>query len=266
MFDYHIHSQYSVDGKMTMDEACKQAIALGLDEIVFTDHIDVDWPDHTFHLDMDNIEKYINEIEAMQQKYNGILSIKKGMELGLQPSLLDEFDKILDTFPIDFVIASVHVVDGMDPYLKNYYLDKTKEESYVRYYEEILMLIKAFDNFDVIGHLDYVKRYSPLEWEEEEHLYGLDIIEEIFKILIEREKGIEVNTSGYRHISDAPMPNIEIIKKFAQLGGEIITIGSDAHSTDGLAFSFDRAIDELKEAGITQLTKFNQRKPEMVSI
>ena len=128
------------------------------------------------------------------------------------------------------------------------------------------MLIREFDNFNVLGHLDYVKRYSPLKWEENEHLYGLDVIDEIFQVLIEKGKGIEVNTSGYRHISDAPMPNIELVKRFIDMGGEIITIGSDAHSVDGLAYSFDRALGELRSAGITELTTFNNRKPENVSI
>lgn len=266
MFDYHIHSKYSIDGKMTMDEACRQAIELGLDEIVFTDHIDLDWPDNRTHFDMDNIKRYIESIESMQEKYEGALTVKKGMELGFQPSLLEDFNRLLDIFPVDFVIASVHVVDGMDPYLKDYYSGKTKEESYVRYYEEILKMIEIFDNFDVIGHIDYVKRYSPIPWEDGDHLYGLDLIEEIFKILIERDKGIEVNTSGYRHVSDAPMPNIDIVKKFHEMGGRIITIGSDAHHTEGLAYSFDRAIKELRQAGITYLAKFKDRKPELVSI
>lgn len=265
LFDYHIHSQYSPDGKMTMDDACQQAIRLGLDEIIFTDHIDLNWPeDKSF--DMVNLEKYIAEIENMQKKYKSLLTIRKGMELGLQPNTLEMYDLIVEAFPVDFIIASVHIVDGMDPYFKEYYLDKTNEESYIRYYEEILKLVKAFDNFDVLGHLDYVKRYSPFEWEEREYLYGLDLIEEIFNVLIEKKKGIEVNTSGYRHISDSPMPNIEIVKKFTQLGGKIITIGSDAHDVKGIGYSFERAITELKEAGITHLTKFSQRNPEFVSI
>src|SRR5699024_9572539 len=137
-------------------------------------------------------------------------------------------------------------------------------ESYIRYYEEILAIIEVFEHFDVIGHLDYVKRYSPIAWEKEEHLYGLDVIDEIFKLLIERGKGIEVNTSGYRHISNAPMPNIEIIKRFSKMGGDIITIGSDAHSTDAIACFFDRARRELKQAGINKLAKFSDRKSLLI--
>ena len=251
---------------MTMDEACQRAIKLGLTEIVFTDHIDLDWPDNRSHFDMDDIERYIKSIEKMQERYGDKLVVKKGMELGFQPSLKDEFNLIIDTFPVDFVIASVHVVDGMDPYLKDYYRDKTKEESYIRYYEEILTMIEMFDRFDVIGHLDYVKRYSPIPWEKGEHLYGLDLIEEIFEILIERDKGIEINTSGYRHISDAPMPNIEIVERFYNMGGKIITIGSDAHTTEGLAYSFDRAFKELKQVGIDKIAQFTDREPQLVSI
>lgn len=264
LFDYHVHSQHSPDGKMTMDEACKKAISIGLKEIAFTDHIDIESSDGKFH--KDELEKYIEDIEKMQEKYKDQLTIKKGMELGLQPKTVDQFDLLVETFPVDFVIASVHTVDGVDPYLREYYVDKTNEESYIKYYEEILKIIKAFDNFDVLGHLDYVKRYSPHKWEKGEHLYGLDLIGEIFEVLIKRKKGIEVNTSGYKHESDAPMPNIEIVKKFTELGGKIITIGSDAHDVEGLGYSFERTLEGLKEAGITHLTKFNQRKPEFVTI
>lgn len=265
MFDYHLHSQYSPDSEMTMDEACRQAIKIGLDEIAFTDHIDLDHvSDDPF--DMAGMERYIEDIEKMQEKYKDRLTIKKGIELGLRPKSLETFNVITETFHLDFIIGSVHIVDDMDPYLKDYYLDKTKEESYIRYYEEILKLVKAFDKFDVLGHLDYVKRYSPIKWEKGEHLYGLDIIEEIFKVLIEKKKGIEINTSGYRHKSCSPMPNIEIVKKFVQMGGKIITMGSDAHNVNDMAFSFKRAIAELKKSGINKLAKFSKRRPEFITI
>lgn len=264
MFDYHIHSQYSPDGKMTMDDACKRATALELDEIVFTDHIDLKGPEEKFN--RDRLKKYIEDIEKMQEKYKDMLIIKKGLELGLQPDTLEQNDLIVENFPVDFVIASVHVIDGMDPYYQEYYLDKTKEKSYVRYYEEILKIIEMFDNFDVLGHLDYIKRYSPYRWQKGEHLYGLDLIDEIFKVLIKKKKGIEVNTSGYRHESRTPMPNIEIVKRFTRLGGEIITIGSDAHDVKGIGYNFEIAIRQLKDAGITYLTRFNKRSPELINM
>ncbi|NMA96398.1 MAG: histidinol-phosphatase HisJ family protein [Clostridiales bacterium] len=266
MFDYHIHSKFSVDAKMSMDEACERAINLGVKEIVFTDHIDMDWPDDDRHFAIENIEEYILDIERVQRRYKDSLIVKKGMELGYQPHLIDELNLRVKRFPVDFIISSIHVIDGLDPYKQTYYEGKTKKESYERYYEEILHMIQNFDNFDVVGHIDYVKRYSPIPWEKGEHLYGMDILDEIFKLLIEKGKGIEVNTSGYRHVSNTPMPDMEIVKRFHSMGGEIITIGSDAHSVEGVAYLFERALKELKDIGVDKLCLFTNRRPDFVYI
>jgi len=266
IIDYHLHSKYSVDGRMSIEEACKNAIMEGIGEIAFTDHIDLDWPDPDLTFNISDIDQYINEIDEMRRKYRGQLIIKTGIEVGMQPQVLDETSDIVNNYPFDFVIASVHIVKGMDPYRREYYKGKTKEESYRLYYEETLELINEFSDFDVLGHLGYVRRYSPLPYEQGEDLLCFDLIEEILKTLIENGKGIEVNTSGYKHSSNCPMPSFKIIERYRELGGTIITIGSDAHSVEDIGFGFEAGLEIIKKSGFDSITSFNSRMQRSIPI
>jgi len=256
-----MHSKYSIDGEMTMEEACLRAVELGLDEIAFTDHIDLDWPDYDIEFNIQDLENYLSDIERLADRFKGQLIIKKGIEIGLQPHVFEENSRIIQSYPFDFVIGSVHLVDRMDPYLGAYYEGKTKEQSYRCYYQEILNLITDYDDFDVLGHLDYVRRYSPYPYNIEDAMLAFDIIEEILKTLINKGKGIEVNTSGYRHASQRPLPNFSVVRRYRELGGEIITIGSDAHKVEHLGYKLKDAVQKVKECGFHYLTSFEQRKP-----
>lgn len=266
LMDYHIHSNYSADGEMTLEEACLRAIELGIDEIAFTDHIDIDWPDPSIDFDINSIEQYLLDIESLSKRFCSQLKIKKGIEIGLQPHVLTENSDIIQSNPFDFVIGSVHIIDRLDPYAGNYYEGKTKEESYQHYYQEILNLIEKYNNFDVLGHLDYIRRYSPHPYSSEDHTLSYDLIEQILRTLIDKGKGIEVNTSGYRHISKCPLPSFSIVKRYRELGGEIITVGSDAHKTKYLGYEIKTAIEEIKKCGFKYLTIFESRKPKFIKI
>ncbi len=266
LIDYHMHSTYSADGEMTLEEACLRAIEIGIDEIAFTDHIDIDWPDPNINFSIINIEQYLSDITKLAEKYSHQIKIKKGIEIGLQPHVLEENSNIIQSYPFDFVIGSVHIIDRMDPYQGNYYEGKTKEESYRRYYQEIIDLIAIYDDFDVLGHLDYIRRYNPYSYSCEDLTLALDLIDEILKILIDKGKGIEVNTSGYRHISKCPLPSFAIVKRYRELGGEIITLGSDAHRAEYIGYKFKIAVEGIKEAGFKYLTTFQKRKPQFVKI
>ena len=264
--DYHMHSGYSADGEMTIEEACQRAIELGLKEIAITDHIDIDWPVPDIVFDIPNLDEYIKEIEDHKRRFKGRLNIKTGIEMGLQPHVLEDAAKIIHRYPFDFIIGSIHLIGGMDPYQGDYYNGKTKDEGYRLYYEETLNLIRDFDDFDVLGHIGYIKRYSPLPYCKEDDLLHLDLIDEILKTIIKKGKGIEVNTSGYRHISERPMPPLEIITRYRQLGGSILTIGSDAHDVDGIGFGIEAGIETIKQSGFEYITSFTAREPKSISI
>lgn len=264
MFDYHMHTFYSTDGKMSMDDLCRKAIEIGLKEIAITDHMDINFPDNLFQIhDMD---KYVDNIRIMQDKYSNRLRIKTGIEIGMMPNNLEESTRLAKQYPFDFIIASVHLVNGEDPYEKEYYLNRDKTKSYIDYYTAIHNLITRYNEFNVLGHLDYIRRYCKYSYEEDDYLIGTDIVEGILKLLIEKGKGIEVNTSTFRHESNTTLPHPYIIKRYRELGGEIITIGSDAHVTEHVGYGNQKAIQIIKDAGFNYITSFTKRKPTFVKI
>jgi len=244
-----------------MEDICLRAIELGIREIAFTDHMDIDYSYMGHSFQIKDLDAYMKNIEAVQQRFKGQLIIKKGVEIGLQPQILDKCSKLVSSYPFDFVIASVHLINGVDPYLGDYYRIRSKEESYIHYYREILPLVEEYSDFSVLGHLDYVKRYSPYPHQPDDTFIGIDIVDEIFKILIDKNKGIELNTSGYHQPFNRSMPDIQLIKRYRELGGKIITIGSDAHRKEHIGFGLERAIKELQSIGFDQVYSFTRLVP-----
>ena len=217
----------------------------------------------TFLLDLPN---YVSSVEAMQEKYKEILPVRLGIELGLQPHLAGIHADILSQYPFDFVIGSSHVMHGVDPYYPSYWGNHSEEEGYREYFESILENIAAFDGVDVYGHIDYVVRYGPNKNANYSYQKYADIIDEILKALIIKGKGIEINTGGFKYGLGHPNPAEDIIKRYHELGGEIITIGADAHQPEHVAFDFEKVPSILKEAGFTHYTVFKNRKPEFIPI
>lgn len=264
--DYHIHSQFSADSKMTLEEISETAVKLGLDEIAITDHHDIDYQDDSIEFLIDKNE-YLKEIEKYQQKYNGKLNIKKGIEMGLQLDILDECDQYLKN-DFDFVIASFHTADKADLHTGDFFKGYSQWEAYLSYLETILKTVRKYENYSVLGHLDIVRRYGDFETVPElmENPTAASIIEEILKTIIKKNKGLEVNTSGYRIDGKNPMPSFEILKLYKELGGKILTIGSDSHSTEQLTNKFDYTIKHLKEIGFNQLSTFENMEVSFYSI
>lgn len=261
LWDTHMHSQYSGDSTAPQEDMIQAAIARNLDGICFTDHLDIDYPDEpeTFLLDLPN---YTSSVHALQEKYHDRLPVRYGIELGLQPHLAALHEDILAQYPFDFVIGSSHVVHGFDPYYPAFYEGRTEEACYLEYFESILENIRAFDGFDVYGHIDYVVRYGPTRNENYTYIKYKDVIDAILKLLIEKGKGIEINTGGFKYGLGHPNPTEEIIARYHELGGEIITIGADAHAPEHIAFDFEKVPDILKAAGFRYYTVFKGRRPE----
>ena len=155
---------------------------------------------------------------------------------------------------------------GQDPYYDDFYQNRTKEESYRLYYEEILSLLKNFSDFDVLGHLDYIKRYGPYSYEADDIYLSFNIIEDILRLLIEKGKGLEVNTSGYKHISTSPMPSEVVLSRYKELGGQRITIGTDSHNLDYMGYGLKHDLELIKKAGFKHISIFKRRKEKLVDI
>ena len=162
LIDQHVHSDFSPDSKTSMEKMIRRAVELGLKEITFTDHVDYDYPDINGELFEVNYDDYMEEIEKLKSKYSEI-NILMGVEVGYQPHLIERIDKLVNSYPFDFVIGSIHTCDGMDLYTGEFFKGKTKKESYQRYLENIKHCVNNFDNCDVFGHLDVIIRYGKFE-------------------------------------------------------------------------------------------------------
>ena len=243
MFDYHLHSAVSYDGRGIPEEMIAAARSAGLKEICFTEHLDylhcVPRTQTTYTL-----EAYRN---AHPPRHIPGLCIRHGVEVGLTPWNHQEIQQDVAAYPYDFVLGSVHFIDDEDPYLPPYWVDRDPLESERQYFEEMLTCVELHDHFDVLGHLTYISkckahpcpRIIPLATYR-------DCIAQIMTVLISKGKGIEVNTSGMDRCGDY-LPGMEYLKLFKDLGGEIVTVGSDAHAPDRVGQYTSQACEILKD-------------------
>jgi len=243
------------------------AINKGLTEIAITDHTDFSYPE-LVPIDNSGLAENVRAVRDLQMEFAGRIDIKVGAELGLRPDTTQAAAKIISEHDFDFIIGSTHDYFGMGFHNQNFFALKSKIEAYNIYFENMLATIAAnVDNFDVLGHMDYIERYprgyrnKTLKYREHH-----EIIDKILTTLVEKGKGIEINTAGFAYGLGRAHPNIDILRRYVQLGGEIITIGSDAHFADRVGQYFKEAQEMLAEVGITHIASFTKRKATMVKI
>lgn len=267
LWDCHMHSAFSADSETPMEQMIEKACALGLQGICFTEHLDPDYPPTPDQLDFSlDMKTYMETLFFLKEQYQERIQVNFGIELGLQEHLGDFFRGLTQTAPFDFVIGSSHVVHGYDPYYDDYFAGREEYDCYREYFESILENLQSFDGMDVYGHLDYVVRYGP--GKNKEYSYGIysDILDEILRTLISRNIGIELNTGGYHYGLGEPNPCVDVIRRYRELGGEIITVGADAHTPDKVAYAFDKAAAVLEQCGFRYYTVFRRRKPEFLAL
>lgn len=265
-YDYHLHTAFSGDSNTPMEEMILKGIELGLTGMCFTEHNDFDYPvteqcpAGTFEV---NPDSYLYDLIKYKEKYADKINVLFGVEIGLQPHIAKKNAAFAKAHEYDFIIASSHMCNGQDPYYPEFFEGKTLEEAYREYYISILDNIKVFSNFDVYGHLDYIFRYGP--GKEGNFSYGKyqDIIDKILDKLISDGKGIELNTKmlGDTEITGTgeTVPCIAILRRYKELGGEIITVGSDAHTPDKITANYDTAVSILSDCGFKYYTTFEKR-------
>lgn len=265
MKDCHVHTNISHDGISSIREYLEIALEKGIDEITFTEHYDI-YDGIKTNLKTLDLDYYYNEY--LRNKDDHKLKTNFGIEIGLQPDIVDKVKNAVNSYPFDFIIGSSHITCKKDIAKdKSFFDGLTRKEAYLRYFKEVLENIKTYNNeFDVYGHIDYIVRYGGYLEKKISYDEFREILDEILISLIKKDKGIEINTSGIRYGLESPHPNIDILKRYRQLGGKIITIGSDAHKIDDLGKDFDVAYEMLEEAGFKELTIFHKRIPEFMKI
>ena len=262
-WDQHMHCNFSGDSDALPEDMIKAGIAHGLSGICFTDHLDYDYPEepNIFLLDFDN---YFKVLSDLKEKYTDKISVNIGIELGLQTQAAGQNLAVAEKYPFDFIIGSSHVVNHMDPYYPEFFAGRDEDAAYMEYFESVLENINSGVDFDVYGHIDYVVRYGPNKNAFYTYEKFKDIIDEILTQLISKGKGIEVNTGGFKYGLGHPNPTEDIIKRYRELGGEIITMGADAHVPEYVAYEFDKTAQIIKNCGFKYYTVFKNRKAEFI--
>ena len=245
--DYHVHTEFSDDSDYLMEDVIKDAITMKMDEICFTDHVDYgikkDWDEgpveYLYGQPQVNVDypKYFKEIESLRKKYPEII-IRQGMEFGVQVHTIPRYQKLYERYDFDFIILSIHQVNNQEFWTQDYQKGKSQQEYMEGYYQEMLNVIKKYKNYSVLGHLDLMTRYDEIG-----------------------NYPIEINTSSHRYGLKNSTPSRDILKLYKELGGKIITIGSDSHKIEHLGAYIDEAKELLKELGFEFYCTFEKMKP-----
>lgn len=268
--DYHLHSEFSSDCNTSIQHIITSAKEKGITSICITDHYDMDFPvlpeapDMRFDLDD---KTYYDTLSKLRDTLLPNFDLRIGIELGVTKENIQKLISYTAERPeYDFFIASSHLVDNMDPYYPTYFEGQTEKQAYMRYFETILYNVTHFKGYNVYGHLDYILRYGPTKACNFKITDYYDIFKEIFKIIVYDGKGIEINTGSLYKDMTFPHPHKDILKMYKDAGGEIITVGSDAHYPQHIGYGFDIANKLLKEVGFNYYCTFSKQKPDFVPI
>ncbi len=272
--DFHTHTAFSDDSDATVETMTKQAILQGLKILCITDHMDYLYPaqyaPNTFVFDPD---AYFAKLTKIKEDDKGQLEILIGIELGLRNEAVisDQcrtyYKRLCKQYPFDFIIGSTHILENIDPYYPEFWEDHGIKEGMRIYFESILENTKKYDMFQVYGHLDYPVRYLPKGMDKDYCFEDCrELIEEILKKLIESGRGLEVNTAGYKYGLPFAHPRPEVLALYRALGGEILTIGSDAHAPEHIAYDFAKIRELLCSLGFKYYTVYRGRKAEFLTL
>ncbi|MCL2492625.1 MAG: histidinol-phosphatase HisJ family protein [Clostridiales bacterium] len=260
MFDYHIHTNFSDDAESPIKAVLDTAVEMELSGVALTDHLDPYYQDDEYPWEL-NVPAYERALTEAQARYAGRIAVAKGIELGLiEGDGLRVCDKAVSDFPFDFVIASVHHTERAPIHTARFLDGRTAEEAATEYYEALLACIKTYRNYDVLGHLNVIDRYTDGYAPESA---TIPYTEEILKTAVEYGKGLEINTSAFRFgMAGRGTPTSALLTRFKELGGEIVTIGSDAHAAKYVGAFIKEGEEILLAHGFHYFTTFMDRVPK----
>ncbi len=277
--DCHTHTQFSMDSEADINEMIERAIELDLAAYAITDHCECStWypKEHYQNTEVfdyfnyaDDFRRSVEAVTALKEKYDGRINLICGTELGqilhdTEAAAIASSDERLD-----FIIGSVHQIVGEKDFYYIDYENMTMDEIYnllERYFKEVYELCRSGIP-DVIGHLTYCLRYMKQRHNICPDISRFDeIIAESFRELAAKDKGIEINTSGIRQGFGDTFPDLKYVKLFRDLGGKLVTVGSDAHSVEDIAKNAADGFSIARAAGFDRLCYFKNRKPYFIEI
>ncbi len=255
--DYHIHSGFSADSDAQMETVCKAAILKGIDEIAFTDHLDFGPEDVGGPFPLGD---YMDAIHRCRRRFGRELEIRAGIEVGEPHIYANEAAAVLSNGDFDLVLGSAHYAANMEPAWHEGFFKEPLSDAYASYFRQVAGLAAEGD-FDVLAHLDLVKRDARRfgkVYDGPGPYAGL--IRPALSTVIERGKGIELNTSPWRRGQSEPCPSLEILRWYREMGGEILILGSDAHVPQAVGSHFGPALEMVRAAGFRRLATFKRRQ------
>lgn len=275
LFDNHNHSQFSFDGKRaSIEDGARAAYASGLGGLAFTDHCDFFVP--PMKAAHENLVEEVFDVKAQQEEIVRVqelldreagldgksgIKILKGIEIGMHCEHHEDIRKKLSDNIFDQVIASVHYLDGIDPFYGGYYEDKDWKQAYGHYLETIFQEMTWLEDFDIMGHYDYVVRYAPYPVTSLRYRDFSDILDEMFRYIIHEGKALEINTKSYQNYNGREVTlDHEILRRYRDMGGEIISMGSDSHSPDRIGAGFNEFAAILKALGFRWTAHYESRR------
>ena len=272
--DYHVHSAYSDDSTYTMEQVVKDAIRINLDELCFTEHVDYgvkqDW-DHPRGARFEDghpvtncpYPAYFDELERVRERYGSQIRVARGLELGVQTHTIRTYEELVRKYAdrLDFTLLSIHQVGDREFWNGEFQAGRTQEQFTMAYYEELLSVVQRFHGYSVVAHLDLIRRYDPTPEGPLPFSSVQDIVAEILRQVIADGHGIELNTSGWRYGLGGPQPTDDVLKLYRNLGGRIVTLGSDSHKPEHLGAYLRLGQDRLRALGFSKMCTFEQGEP-----
>ena len=261
--DTHMHSEFSEDSDTPVEVMLARAEELGQTVVYFTDHYDMDFPDDEFQLDT---ERYWDRLLDLRAKYRGRLEIRIGVEMGMQPHLGERISAYLEKYPFDYVLGSLHLLEGKDVYYRDLFPDREDPDLFRSYFRETAECLRVTEGIHALGHLDYIVRYGrdhgksyrPADYAEE--------IDEILKELVRKEVALELNSGGLKYGLGYPNPHPDVLRRYRELGGRRITFGGDAHVPQYLCHEFEELKRIALANGFDEVTEFVQGQPTNIKI
>lgn len=277
MIDCHTHTQFSMDSEADITACIEKAIDMGLSAYAVTDHCECSaWYPESHYSDTENFDYFnyeqdfynsVSAVTELKEKYKNF-NLICGVEMGQPTQDIEVAKKIVADERLDFIIGSMHQLKGEKDFYYMDYENMSADEIYnllERYFKEVYQLCKT-DCFDVLGHLTYCLRYMKCRNGINPDISRFDeIIAESFRILAQNGKGIEINTSGIRQGFGDVFPSLKYVRLFKDMGGEILSIGSDAHTVEDIGKNISEALETAKAAGFARLCYFKKRKPYFIN-
>lgn len=233
--DYHTHSRYSFDSRQALPALAAAAEAAQVEEVCVTDHIDLGYCNPEGDVLPDLAGRH-EAIQALRRAHPGLV-IREGIEIGDCPATRRRMLDFLRPFHLDYHLLSLHMVDGNDPYYPSFYVGKERDSAYRRYAETLAEAVAAWDpaDYDALAHLGYVAKFAPYENKPFRHRDAPDAIDAVLRCLAQNGKALEINTSSLKN-SPETMASRDILLRFRELGGEFVTLGSDAHAPEFVGY------------------------------